>query len=123
MKIMLRGLIALLCVLLLSSGALAQQRKDLRATEERLLQNIKSVEADLRHVELDRGAILEELEQLYAAEKDLRSVSVASIKAEIAKRLATLKDIENKRSGRLETLDQLVYALGQTRTLLSKTPE
>lgn len=120
---MLRGLIALFCVLLLASGAFAQQRKDLLATEERLLQSIKSVEADLRHVELDRGAILEELEQLYAAEKDLKSVSVASIKSEIARRLAALKDIENKRSGRLETLDQLVYALGQTRTLLSKTPE
>ena len=120
---MLRGLIALFCVFLLSSGAFAHQRKDLLATEDQLLQRIKSVEADLKHVELDRGAILEELEQLYAAEKDLKSVSAASIKSEIAKRSEALKTIEGKRSGWLETLDQLFYALGQTRTLLSKTPD
>ncbi len=123
MQVILRGMIALFCILLLSSGAFAHQRKDLLATEDRLLQRIKSVESDLKRVELDRGAILEELEQLYAAEKDLKSVSVASIKDEIAKRSIELKTIESKRSGGLETLDQLFYALGQTRTLLSKTTD
>ncbi len=123
MRVMLRGLIPLCCVFLLSSGACAHQRKDLLASEDRLLQRIKSVEADLNHVELDRRAILEELEQLYAAEHDLKSVTVASIKDEIAKRSDELKTIESKRSGWLETLEQLFYALGQTRTLLSKVTD
>lgn len=90
-----------------------QQKAGLLSKKDETLKSLSSGRLKLKSLEDDRLSKLEELEQLYAAKKVVKTGFADSISGEIAARAAELKEIENEKADLLEQMESFQYALDQ----------
>jgi chromosome segregation ATPase len=98
-----------------SDPALLKQKNLLSSRLENLRRNIHGLEQSLHELDRARRDKLEELEQLYAAYRDVnkRFSFSSDIQAEMAVRSTDLHAIEKERSDCLEELDCLYASLSR----------
>lgn len=88
-----------------------QTKAGLFNKRDEALKSLSRGRLKLKALEDDRLSKLEELEQLYAAKKVVKTGFADSITGEIASRAAELKDIENEKADLLEQMESFQFAL------------
>lgn len=93
------------------SAALLRQQSMLLSRRADVSRNIEQAKQRLLVLDRDRQDRLEELEQLYVADRAVRTGFSPEIKKEIALRASELRAVETERSDCLEVLDSLFAGL------------
>lgn len=96
-----------------SAQSAGQQKAGLLSKKDETLKSLSQGRLKLKVLEDDRLSRLEELEQLYAAKKVVKTGFADSISGEIASRASELKEIENEKADLLEQMESFQYALDQ----------
>lgn len=121
-------LLAIFCFACLSlhSGSQAvfaetgqEQKIALISKKHELAKSLDSGRFRLQSLERDRLSKLEELEQLYAAQRLVKSGFASDISGEIHARALELKEMEKEKADLLEQMESLQFALDQINKELS----
>lgn len=91
----------------------------LNSKKNELAKSLDSVRFRLQALERDRLSKLEELEQLYAAQRVVKSGFASDISGEIHARAQDLKEMEKEKADLLEQMESYQFAMDQINNELS----